>query len=157
YESGRLGEAIRDLKAASDQLRPLLKLNPNDGDLASNLGIAVGFLGSALRDSHRPVEALAAFQEERCILESMQNPGSMDLYNLAGGSAELSVLLQHAAPPPTAAEREALADRAMDALRRSIAAGMKDFALMDRDHDLDPLRERTDFRALTLELAGRTR
>jgi hypothetical protein len=84
----------------------------------------------------------------------MRNPGAVDLYNLACGYAQLSVLLQHAATPPTAAERESMADRAMDALRRSLAAGMKNFALIDRDHALDPLRERPDFRALILDSAA---
>ena len=157
FESGRLAEAIRDLQTASDLLRTLLKLNPNDGRLSSNLGIGLGFLGSALKDSHRPVEALAALQEQRSVLESMKNPGSLDLYNLGCGYAQLSVLLQQAATPPTAAEREALADKAIDALRRSIAAGMKNIALMERDRDLDPLRERADFRALIKEARAKTR
>jgi WD40 repeat protein/serine/threonine protein kinase len=156
FQRGRLAEAIRNLETASDLLRFLLKPTPNDGRLASDLGIAVGILGSALRDSQRPVEALAAIQEQRSVLESMQNPASQDLYNLACCYAQLSVLFQHAATSPTAAEREALATQAVDTLRRSIAAGMKNFALMERDHDLDSLRQRPDFRAL-IESAGRAR
>jgi WD40 repeat protein/serine/threonine protein kinase len=156
FEGGRLAEAIRDLQAARDLLRILDKVNPNDGRLSSNLGMSLGFLGSALRDSHRPVEALASIQDASLVLKSMRHPGPIDLYNLACGYAQLSVLLQHAATPPTAAEREALADQAMDALRRSIAAGMKNFARMERDHDLDPLRQRPDFRALMMESAGTT-
>jgi hypothetical protein len=46
-----------------------------------------------------------------------------------------------------------LADRAVVTLRRALDAGMTDFALIDNDHDLDPLREREDFRAL---IRGRT-
>jgi WD40 repeat protein/serine/threonine protein kinase len=157
FESRRLAEAIRDLQTASDLLRILLKGNPNDEQFLSKLSISVGFLGSAFRDSHRPVEALALFQEERSVLESMRQPSAMDLYNLACGYAQFSLLLEQAATPPTAAEREALFEQAMDTLRRSFAAGMKDFALLERDHDLDPLRERSDFRALLLESAGRTR
>jgi len=151
FEGGRLPEAIQDLQAARDLLRILVKLKPNDGRLPSNLAIAAGFLGSALRDSQRPVEALPAVQEQRSVLESMRNPGVIDLYNLACGYAQLSVLLQHAPTPPTAAERESLASQAVDALRRSFAAGMKDFALIDRDRDLDPLRERPDFQKLRAE------
>jgi hypothetical protein len=151
FEGGRLAEAIRDLQTASDLLRTLSKVHPNDGGVSSILGISLGFLGNALRDSHRPVEAVALIQEQRRVLESMRNPGPTDLYNLACGYAQLSVLLQHAATPSTAAEREALADQAMDALRRSLAAGMKDLAFVDRDHDLDPLRARSDFRALMEE------
>jgi tetratricopeptide (TPR) repeat protein len=150
-ESGRPAEAIRDLQAARDLLRTLLKVHPDDGRLSSNLGISLGFLGNALRDSHRPVEALASLEEMRSVLESLRNPGPIDLYNLACGYAQLSVLVGHAATPPTAAEREALAERALDALRRSFTAGMKDIALMDRDRDLDPLRARADFRGLREE------
>jgi serine/threonine protein kinase/WD40 repeat protein len=151
FHSGGLTEAIRDLRAASDRLRAFLKVSPNDGRLSSNLGISLGFLGSAQRDSHRPVEALASIQEQRCVLEAMRNPGPVDLYNLACGYAQLSVLLQNATTPPTAAERESLASQAVDALRRSLAAGMKDFAVIDGDHDLDPLRERPDFQKLVAE------
>jgi tetratricopeptide (TPR) repeat protein len=156
-ESGRLAEAIRDLQAGIDLLRTLLKDNPNDGWLSSNLGISLGFLGGAKRDSHQPAEALAAFREARSVLESMHSPAALDLYNLACDYAQLSVLPQHAATPATAAEREALADQALEALARCIAAGTKNFAYMDKDHDLDSLRERPGFRALLLESTGHTR
>jgi WD40 repeat protein/serine/threonine protein kinase len=157
FESGRLAEAIPHLQTASDMLRTLVKVDPVDSRLWSKLGISLGFLGSAFRDSHRPVEALAAFQEARSVLESMPHPAAIDLYNLACEYAQLSVLMQHAPTPPTAGEREPLADRATDALRRSIAAGMTDFAQIDHDHDLDPLRERPDFRALIKEAKTRTK
>jgi WD40 repeat protein/serine/threonine protein kinase len=156
FQSGRLAEAIPDLQTASALLRTLLKGNPNDGRFASNLGLSLGFLGGALRDSHRPVEALAAFREARTVLESLHNPAALDLYNLACDYAQLSVLLQHAATPPTAAERESLASQAVDALRRSLAAGIKDFAWIDRDHDLDPLRERPDFQKLLAEVRAQS-
>ena len=38
-------------------------------------------------------------------------------------------------------------------LRRAVAAGYSDAPLMHRDVDLDPLRDRPDFRALMLDLA----
>src|SRR5262245_38533586 len=155
FERRRLADAIRNLETASDLLRTLLKPTPNDDRLSSKLGVGLRFLGSALRDSHRPVEALASIQEQRSVLESMRNPGPIDLYNLACGYAQLIVLLQHAPTLPTAAERESLAGKAVDALRRSLAAGMKDFALIDRDHDLDPLRERQDFQKLMAEVAAK--
>jgi WD40 repeat protein/serine/threonine protein kinase/tetratricopeptide (TPR) repeat protein len=156
FETGRLPEAIADLQAARDLLRILAKHNPTDGQVASNLSISVGFLGSAFRDSKRPADALAALEEQRSVLESIPNPPSIDLYNLACCYAQLSVMLEHAATSPSATERAALADQAMESLRRSIAAGMTNFALIERDHDLDPLRERADFRALILESTSRT-
>jgi hypothetical protein len=52
-------------------------------------------------------------------------------------------------------ERKSLASRAVDVLRRSLAAGRKDIALIDRDHDLDPLRERQDFQKLMAEVEAK--
>jgi hypothetical protein len=37
----------------------------------------------------------------------------------------------------------------------SKGAGMQDFALIDRDHDLDPLRERQDFQKLVAEVQAK--
>jgi hypothetical protein len=42
--------------------------------------------------------------------------------------------------------------RAMDALRRAMAAGYRDVQWMRRDPDLDPLRSRPEFQALLLDL-----
>jgi hypothetical protein len=39
----------------------------------------------------------------------------------------------------------------MVALRRALAAGYSNFAEMDQDRALDPLRGRADFQALTLD------
>jgi WD40 repeat protein len=156
-EGGRWAEAIRDLQQARDQLRTLYQGAPRDGLVASELGISLGFLSSALRNEHRAAEALASLKEARQVLEAIRQPSFVDLYNLACTYSNLSTLVEPGSAPPTVAEREALANRALETLRRSLASGMSDFALMDRDHDLDPLRDRSDFRALLLESAGRTR
>jgi eukaryotic-like serine/threonine-protein kinase len=151
FESGRWAEAIRDLQQARDRLRTLHQAVLGDGEVASELAISLGVLGSALRREHRPSEALEAIQEARQVLEAILRPSFADLYNLACKYANLTTLVEPGSAPPTSAAREALADRAMEALQRSLAAGMTDFALIDRDHDLDPLRERPDFRALILD------
>ena len=151
YGSGRLADAIRDLRQARDRLRPLLRANPGDRQLASPLGVCLGVLGAALRDSDRPVEALASHQESQGVLKAIIDPAPVDLYNLACDYSQLSVLSDHAATPATVSERAALADRAMEALQRTLVAGFRDFPLMDRDKDLDPLRGRADFQALTLD------
>jgi hypothetical protein len=43
--------------------------------------------------------------------------------------------------------------RAMEMLRRAVAAGYRDLAWMRRDPDLEPLRELPDFQFLMLDLA----
>ncbi len=151
FESGRRAEAIRELRQARDLLRVLTQAAPEDGGLARQLAISLGFLGSALRDENRPSEALEAIQDARQVLEAIRRPTSLDLYNLACAYANLSTLGELGTTPSTSAEREALADQAMDALRRSIGAGMTDLNVMDGDHDLDPLRDRPDFRSLMLD------
>ena len=117
FQSGRLADAIRHLQQTRDQLRPLLWANPGDRRLASRLGLCLQVLGASLRDSDRPVEALASFQESLGVLEAIIDPGPGDLYNLACCYSHLSLLSDHAATPATFLERVALADRAMDALR----------------------------------------
>ncbi|MGO9917396.1 MAG: protein kinase domain-containing protein [Isosphaeraceae bacterium] len=151
FEKRRLADAIRDLQQARDRLRPLFRAHPGDSRLASVLGISLGALGSALRDTHRPVEALASFQDARGILEPLLDPEPNDFYNLACVYAQLGWLIQDAATPATSSDRAALAERAIETLRRALAAGWSDFSGMDRDHDLDPLRGRADFQALILD------
>jgi eukaryotic-like serine/threonine-protein kinase len=156
FEGGRWVEAIRDLQQARDRLRTLHQAAPGDGQVAGQLAISLGYLGSALRNEHRPAEALASVKESCQVLEAIRQPTFVDLYNLACAYANLTTLAEPGSAP-TAADREALAERALEALRRSIRDGMTDFAFIERDPDLDPLRERPDYRALILESSGRTR
>jgi hypothetical protein len=48
------------------------------------------------------------------------------------------------------------ADRAMELLRTAVNAGFKDAAHLKQDRDLDPLRDRADFRQLLAELEKTT-
>jgi hypothetical protein len=41
----------------------------------------------------------------------------------------------------------------VDTLRRAVAAGYRDYAHMQTDADLDPLRSRRDFQLLMMDLA----
>jgi hypothetical protein len=58
-----------------------------------------------------------------------------------------------------AAQREAAAtfycDAAMKLLREAAGKGYKDVARLKKDTDLDPLRQRDDFRTLVAELEGK--
>ena len=47
------------------------------------------------------------------------------------------------------------ADRAMQWLHKAVQAGYKDAAHMKKDPDLDPLRERADFKKLVAELEAK--
>jgi tetratricopeptide (TPR) repeat protein len=151
FTSRRRADAIRDLKQARDLLRILNQALPEYGRVASDLATSLGYLGGALSDENRPTEALEARLDACQVWEGIRRPTGMELYNLACTYATLSTLRELGTIPSTSAKREALADRAMNALRRSLATGMTDFNMMDHDNDLDPLRDRPDFRALMLD------
>ena len=50
-------------------------------------------------------------------------------------------------------KREEYAARAVELLRQAVAKGYQDVAHMGKDTDLDPLRQRADFRLLVADLA----
>ena len=151
FNADRWADSIRDLESARDRLRTLHQEAPGDSGVASQLGMSLGFLSSVLRNEHRPVDALKALEEARRVFDSIGQPTSLDLYNTACVYAGLSALAGPGNASPNPPGREALADRAMGLLKRALSTGMTDFALLDRDHDLDPLRGRPDFRALILD------
>ena len=49
-------------------------------------------------------------------------------------------------------KKQEYADRAMELLHKAVKAGYKDAAHMKKDTDLDPLRDREDFKKLIAEL-----
>jgi WD40 repeat protein len=147
FQSGRLADAIRELQQARDRFRPLQRANPGDSNLARRMGFCLGVLAEVLRESDRPFEAHAALDESQGVLEAIIDPDTGDLYDLACDYSLLSLLREQAGIPATLSARAALGDRAMDALRRAVAAGYNNFPWMGQDTDLDPLRGRADFKA----------
>ena len=151
FQNRKMADAIRDLEQARDLLHCSLRANPDDASLASQLSISLVFLGNALLQCKRPVEALASLEEQRSLVEGMQHPQPIDLYNLACTYAQLSVLVEHVATSPASSERADLAARGVETLTRAVSADKRYWSSMDQDHDLDPLRSRADFRALMLD------
>jgi hypothetical protein len=70
-------------------------------------------------------------------------PGSR--YNLA---CDLALLI----PVSPADQREHLARRALEELRLACASGYANFANIKADDDLDPLRDRDDFKLFVLDI-----
>jgi tetratricopeptide (TPR) repeat protein/tRNA A-37 threonylcarbamoyl transferase component Bud32 len=78
-----------------------------------------------------------------------------DLYDAAGFLARCAQLAAKDDKLPAARRQElakAHADRALAALRQAVARGYKDVAHLKKDPDLDPLRDRADFRRLLADL-----
>ena len=113
--------------------------------------------GITLQKCGRPAEAVSAFREAIGIQAGLASPTSDTLYDLACTQSLLSGLAFDAGSGLTAAEGQAEADQAMKSLRRAVAAGWKDRAQMRADTDLDPVRNRPDFRALMMDLVFPTK
>ena len=77
----------------------------------------------------------------------------VDIYDLACNQSLLSGVASDAGSGLTAADGQAEADKAMETLRRAVAAGWRDRTHMRVDTDLDPIRSRPDFQVLALDLA----
>ena len=145
FHQGRFADAAADLQRASERLRALRQSRPDDEVLARMHSIGLGFLAGSLRDSKRPIEALARAREAVAVYESIRRPISLDLYNLACDYALVSALDVRGSPE----EREKLGARAVGCLRGAIAGDAARFLPASAaDRDLDPLRDRADFRGM---------
>lgn len=124
-------------EAAADWDRAAALSPPRDkpGD---DIGRAISLLRAG-----RPAEAVSAVAAVR----TTAGLTATDWYGIACFDAIASTKV--------ADQKQAHADRAMDALKQAVAAGFTDVAHMTADRDLDGLRARADFRALLADLSRR--
>jgi hypothetical protein len=86
------------------------------------------------------------------LWEKLHRTDPRSLYNAACYRAVVVAVIRASDKSPAAVQKaRAEADRAMDWLQKAIAAGYNNVALMKKDSDLDPLRDRPDFQALLAE------
>jgi tetratricopeptide (TPR) repeat protein len=88
------------------------------------------------------------------LWEKLNPTGPDGLYEAARYRAVAAAVLLAREPTPDSKRRAgAEADRALDWLRKAVAAGFRDLNSILRDTDLDPLRSRPDFQLLLMDLA----
>ncbi|HLJ93835.1 MAG TPA: serine/threonine-protein kinase [Gemmataceae bacterium] len=89
--------------------------------------------------------------------EKLNRADADSLYNAACWRAVTAAVLRAADPSPAGAKQaDAEAEQAMAWLKQAVAAGYKKAAHMEKDKDLDALRDREDFKKLLLELKEAT-
>jgi hypothetical protein len=141
----RFSVAVVDLHQAGDRFQALRQSLPGDPALARSHGISLRFLARSLRDSERPIEALARAREALAVSQSLRDPNPGDLYNLACTCTLVSALLDQRAPE----DRDKLEAQAVGYLRRAIEADSdRLLPQVSADREIDPLRGRADFRDL---------
>jgi tetratricopeptide (TPR) repeat protein/tRNA A-37 threonylcarbamoyl transferase component Bud32 len=149
---GDAAEARLDQQQAVDHLRRAFRSDPTKVVVRRPLRKRLGALAWASLTLDQADAADAALAELAAV--PVHEP--VERYDAACYLARcVSVLRAKGGSPdgPLAARERVYADRAMANLRQSTEEGFRLFAHMDRDPDLDPLRDRPDFRLLMLDLA----
>jgi serine/threonine-protein kinase len=143
FNLGDLPEALAAAQESRELRETLHRGSPADEVNAGFVFEATVLEAHLLYHNGRSSEArLAANRAERQAARLTGQSGVL-LYNLACALA----LGSSGASTPDGAER------AMAALKRSVAAGFRDESQMRSDTDLAPLRHRADFQAMLLDLA----
>jgi serine/threonine protein kinase len=150
--TGRPAEALAGYEHELAIHRRLAEADPSVRMYQTSMATCLGEMGGIHRQAGRHSEAAAAARESMAILEGLSILEPIDCYNLACGHATLAGIAIKPGSGMTAAEGQAEAERAMQWLHRAVARGYRNVALMQRDHDLDPLRPRPDFQLLMMDL-----
>jgi hypothetical protein len=111
--------------------------------------------GNAHELSGDPSSASQAYERACRMTEQKARLYSHDHYRLASLYARLSTLPGQGprAATPSASDESPYGARAVDEARKAAAAGYASPARFRTDPNLDPLRSRTDFRELLMDLA----
>jgi serine/threonine-protein kinase len=152
-QTGKPVEALAAFERAIAICQKLTNAHPTVIRFQRRLAIALVHVGGIHLEAGRGAEAAPVIRQAVAILEGLPTLGPSDRYNLACGHVHLARIATMSGSAMTAAEGRAEADRAMQWLHRAVAAGYRNVALMQGDHDLDPLRSRDDFQLLMMDLA----
>jgi serine/threonine protein kinase len=146
---GRHAEALKLREEALTRCKA--KFGPED---ARTL-IRMEDLAESLLAVHRGAEAAAIARQVPALWEKAHRTDASSLYSAACYRAVAAGTLRAADKSPAAAkEADVEADRAMAWLKQAVSAGYKNAAQMKKDHDLDALRARDDFKRLVAGLEG---
>jgi non-specific serine/threonine protein kinase/serine/threonine-protein kinase len=95
----------------------------------------------------------AGCRQTAALWEKLNRADAASLYDATCMRAVSAAVLRAADPSPAGAKQaDAEAEQAMAWLKKAVAAGYKDATHMEKDTDLDALRDREDFKKLLAEL-----
>jgi len=150
--TGKPSETLPWLDRALAMQRKIVEAEPSNQQYRKYLADGLRHRGIVLQKCSRPAQAVSAFRDAIDILEGLANPTPGDLYDAACIQSLLSGAALEAGSGLTAADGQAEADKAIERLRRVIAARWSQVALLRVDSDLDPIRSRPDFQLLIMDL-----
>jgi hypothetical protein len=144
YGTGRHAEASAALHRSLVIQERLIRDNPTVVQYQNELALNLGNLAKVHQALNQPPRAIQARREWADLVRG--NPNA--LY-------DVTCALALTVPLVPGDQKQVLAAEAVQWLREAIAAGWHDAVHTSRDSDLDPLRDRDDFRRLLAELFDR--
>jgi serine/threonine-protein kinase len=157
--TGQTAEAMKTFAQSVQILQKHFARNPTD--MQTGISLTAGHTGMAkLRaKAGQAAAARESLRQAQELLEKYMPNQPRGLFVLARTYCQMGLLVgdgKHSAlTAEEQAERVRLEDRAMDALRRAVAAGYRGLADLRGDTDLDPLRRRDDFRKLLKDMEAK--
>jgi serine/threonine-protein kinase len=151
-QTGKFPEALAAFDSAIAIYRNLVDAHPSVIRFQSRLAICLGHVGGIHLEEGRPALAAGPIRQAVTLLERIAILEPANGYNLACGYANLAGIAALPGSGMSALEGRAAAERAMQSLHRVVAAGYRNVAVMRKDHDLDSLRSRDDFKLLMMDL-----
>jgi tetratricopeptide (TPR) repeat protein len=148
--SDAVGVARRAASMSGEDYR----LNPSMKLGRTNLPWSFIILGNAELAAGNPAATHQSYERARAFLESLRQPDQYELAYLAVAYSLLGSCPATGGPGATNgdAKRTALADRAVENLRRAIQAGYRDWTVFHLTADNFPLQPRGDFLAMFNDL-----
>jgi tetratricopeptide (TPR) repeat protein len=151
-EAGDTAGATAVIEQACAACERLVKDHPTVAEYSDGLADTLWALGRAHRRAGRVAAAAADLRRSADLRERLPNLRTEPRYLLACTRALLASLAGQAGSGLPAVEGLAEANRAMEDLRRAVAAGFRNGEWMRTDTDLDPLRSRPDSQLLLMDL-----
>ena len=139
-ESGRASEAIDAYGRAIIMWEEMLREDPANAFLASELAVSLAALAYLEAESGRPDDASRSLTRAIKIVGPLHDTDP----RVEFGRSRVFALASACEPD----RRASHLDHALLALRRAIAGGYKDLRQIEENPDLDPLRGRDDFRVV---------
>jgi serine/threonine-protein kinase len=150
---GKPTEARASFETALLIERKLIEADPSTASYRSKLADTFRRRGIAMRKCDPPSHAVRDFRQSIGILLELTEPTAGDYYNIARAQSLISGVAAELGSGVSSADGRAAAEEAMTALHRAVAAGCQDLGLMRTDPDLEPIRSRSDFRFLVMDMA----
>jgi len=149
---GKADDALEAYLEARKLLEPLVKAHPKAEHYQQGLAFSLAGQGRAKLKQAKTREAVADLRASSAIWHRLTLSTNESLYALAGNHALVAALGEVAGSGVSAAEAEIEAKRAVDCLRKPLAAGYRTVAEVLADPVFRALRGRNEFEDLLLDV-----